>query len=137
MEVAADLGCRLLLVEDNDAVAQATRDLLMSMGCEVLRVASGSAALDLLAAQPERFDIVLSDIEMPGELDGIALAVLLRSRQPSLPVLLMTGYAARLEQAVRQQLDVLPKPCSPAVLAEAIGRALSRRRTAAMPAAEA
>ncbi|HEX6722877.1 MAG TPA: hypothetical protein VF107_15030, partial [Burkholderiaceae bacterium] len=50
-------------------------------------------------------------------------------RDPPVPVVLMTGYAVRLEQAVRQQLDVLPKPCSPSMLAEAINRAVARQRT--------
>ena len=81
--------------------------------------------------------MVLSDIEMPGDIDGIALASELVKRETSVPVVLMTGYAVRLEQAVRQQLDVLPKPCSPTMLAEAIGRALTRRRGAALhPARE-
>jgi two-component system NtrC family sensor kinase len=66
---------------------------------------------------------------MLGEIDGIMLAAQLLQRDPPVPVVLMTGYAVRLEQAVRQQMDVLPKPCSPAMLAEAIGRALARVRT--------
>jgi len=78
---------------------------------------------------------VLSDIEMPGDIDGIALASQLLKRDAPVPVVLMTGYAVRLEQAVRQQMDVLPKPCSPAMLAEAIGRAFTRRR-AQQPAAQ-
>jgi DNA-binding LytR/AlgR family response regulator len=68
---------------------------------------------------------------MPGEIDGIALAGELALRPSSPPVVLMTGYAVRLEQAVRQRLDVLPKPCSPAVLAETLGKALARARAAA------
>jgi CheY-like chemotaxis protein len=126
--VAHDLHCSLLLVEDNDAVAQVTRDLLVSMGCTVQRADSGSAAVRHIDAHPDEIDAVLSDIEMPGEIDGIALAAQLMQRDPPVPVVLMTGYAVRLEQAVRQQMDVLPKPCSPTMLAEAISRALARRR---------
>ena len=124
--VAHDLHCRLLLVEDNDAVEQATRELLESMGCTVQRADSGEAALRHLDAQAGEIDVVLSDIEMPGEIDGIALAALLLQRDPQVPVVLMTGYAVRLEQAVRQRMDVLPKPCSPTMLAEALGKALAR-----------
>jgi signal transduction histidine kinase/ActR/RegA family two-component response regulator len=130
-KVPRGLGCKLLLVEDNDAVAQATRELLESMACTVHHVASGKAALQYLDAHEREVDVVLSDIEMPGEIDGIALAGELALRPSSPPVVLMTGYAVRLEQAVRQRLDVLPKPCSPAVLAETLGKALARARAAA------
>ena len=127
--VSHDLHCSLLLVEDNDAVAQVTRELLVSMGCKVQRVDGGDAALRYLDEHAGEVDAVLSDIEMPGAIDGIALASQLLQREPPVPVVLMTGYAVRLEQAVRQQLDVLPKPCSPSMLAEAINRAVARQRT--------
>jgi signal transduction histidine kinase/ActR/RegA family two-component response regulator len=135
--VAHDLHCRLLLVEDNDAVGQATRELLESMGCTVQRADSGEAALRHIDAHPGQIDVVLSDIEMPGEIDGIGLAAQLLQRDPPVPVVLMTGYAVRLEQAVRQRLDVLPKPCSPTMLADALGKALARAEAARVPAAAA
>ena len=131
--VAHDLHCSLLLVEDNDAVGQATRDLLESMGCTVHRADSGEAALRYLDAHPDEIDVVLSDIEMPGEIDGIGLAAHLLQREPPVPVVLMTGYAVRLEQAVRQRMDVLPKPCSPATLAEALSKALARAQSSPLP----
>ena len=134
--VPRGLGCRLLLVEDNDAVAQATRELLESMACTVHHVAGGKAALQYIDAHEREIDVVLSDIEMPGEIDGIAMAGELALRPSAPPVVLMTGYAVRLEQAVRQRLDVLPKPCSPAVLAEALGKALARARAARSPHAD-
>jgi CheY-like chemotaxis protein len=134
--VSHDLHCRLLLVEDNDAVAQVTRELLESMGCTVQRVDGGQAALQHVDAHASEFDVVLSDIEMPGEIDGIALASLLLHREPPMPIVLMTGYAVRMEQAVRQRLEVLPKPCSPAMLAEAIGKALARSQALPLPAAD-
>lgn len=102
---------------------------------------SGEAALRCLDVHAADIDAVLSDIEMPGDVDGIALASQLLQRDPPVPVVLMTGYAVRMEQAVRQRLDVLPKPCSPAMLAAAIGKALARARppaaTLAAPAADA
>ena len=123
-----DLQCRLLLVEDNEAVAQATLEVLEAMGCTVLRVDSGQAALDRVRSDGGKIDLVLSDIEMPGEIDGIALATQLLQREQPPAVVLMTGYAVRLEQAVQRRLEVLPKPCSPAMLAEAIAKALARSK---------
>jgi len=130
------LDCRLLLVEDDDAVAQATCELLESMGCRVHHVGSGRAAMHHLESHAGAVDVVLSDIEMPGDIDGIALAGELQRWHAAPPVVLMTGYAVRLEQAVRQRLEVLPKPCSPAVLAEALGKAAARSRAARAAAAD-
>ena len=61
---------------------------------------------------------------MPGRRDGIALADRLAVLHPRLPVLLMTGYAERLQEAVRRRFEVLPKPVLPNVLADAIARAI-------------
>jgi two-component system NtrC family sensor kinase len=121
------LDCRVLLVEDNPDVAQAMRLLLAELGCAATHVDSGDAAREHLAKHAHEIDVVLSDIEMPGSMDGIALAELVRARYPRLPVILVTGYAARLEQAIRKQYEVLPKPCGFDTLADAIGRALARR----------
>jgi two-component system NtrC family sensor kinase len=122
---AADLDCALLLVEDNDALAQATAAVLESFGCRVRRVENARAALKAL--DEERFDVVLSDIEMPGRIDGIELALQLARRAPALPVLLMSGYATRIEQAKAAGLEVLTKPCSPVTLRDAIAGALGSR----------
>jgi len=118
---------RLLLVEDNLEVAAATKPLLEALGCAVVHVASADAALDALAAGALPFDIVLSDILMPGSLNGLDLAMLLRHQNPGLPVLLMTGYAAQTGQAMASGFQVLAKPVSAASLASAIGGALQAR----------
>jgi len=82
----------------------------------------------MIAEHATPIDLVLSDIEMPGDMDGIALAQRLSQRQPPMPTVLMTGYGARLKQAEQQQFDVLPKPCSSQALVQSFGRALSRRQ---------
>jgi two-component system NtrC family sensor kinase len=125
---AAPLDCELLLVEDNDALAQATASVLESLGCRVQRVANARAALVAVDERP--LDVVLSDIEMPGRIDGIELALQLGRREPPLPVVLMSGYAARIEQASAGGLHVLSKPCSPTTLRDAIATALAERRRA-------
>ncbi len=118
---------RLLLVEDNLEVAAATKPLLEALGCSVSHVASADAALDVLGGHAERFDVVLSDIMMPGSLNGLDLALMLRHQHPGLPVLLMTGYAAQTGQAMASGFQVLAKPVSAAALAAAIGGAMQAR----------
>ncbi len=121
----------VLLVEDNDDVAQATAALLQSIGHAVTRAGSAAQALQLLESHPTRFDAVLSDIVMAGGIDGLELALTLRRTHPRLPVLLMTGYTSRLDAAVAAGFAVIAKPCPPEQLAAALRRAMNARRSEA------
>ncbi|UUX94904.1 ATP-binding protein [Aquabacterium sp. J223] len=119
---------RVLMAEDNEDVAQATVQLLQSLGCEVRRVASADEGLALLEQAPEaRPDLLLSDVVMPGRLNGVGLAREVRTRHPGLPVLLMTGYTQELQAAVREGFAVLPKPFDAETLTRALGEALARQ----------
>jgi DNA-binding NtrC family response regulator len=114
-------------------VAGATAEVLGAMGCTVVHVDGAEAALAHVASPASRIDVLISDVVMPGALDGIDLAVRARSLQPSLGVIVMSGYSASLERAAGLHLELLPKPCAPPTLAAAILAALDRART---PAAE-
>jgi len=129
----ANLDFRVLLVEDNAAVAEATRSLLQSMGCETTHFATGDSAWKYIEADANRVDIVLTDIEVPGSMDGIALGRAIMARRPGLPVILMTGYAERLREAKLMRWAVLPKPCSSETLARAIVKAVKGSDAAADP----
>lgn len=100
--------------------------MLESVGCTVQAACSVDEALTLLSDGPI-FDVVLSDIVMPGALDGIQFANALRRAYPDLPVVLMTGYSAQLTTARESGFTVLPKPCSPQVLVETLSRAVQQR----------
>src|SRR5262249_6571275 len=67
-------GLRVLVVEDNDDLGDAPAALLRSHGAHVARVGGADPALELLQASPPPFDVVLSDMVMPGEMDGYGLA---------------------------------------------------------------
>jgi two-component system NtrC family sensor kinase len=66
--------------------------------------------LAVLEAQVDSLQVVLSDIAMPGAMNGIAFAFEVRKRYPALPVLLTTGYADQIEAAAAGGFRVLPKP---------------------------
>lgn len=119
------LKCRVLLVDDNVTLADSIRPMLESFGCTVDVATSVNHALKVLTNGPI-FDVVLSDIVMPGPLDGIQFAKALRRAYPDLPVVLMTGYSVELASARGQGLTVLPKPCTPKVLVETLSRAVRR-----------
>jgi CheY-like chemotaxis protein len=114
-------GARLLLVEDNDDLAEVTVALLGRLGCEVRRTADPQDALRLIADEPA-FDVVLSDIKMPGSMDGLGLARLLRDTCPELPVVLISGYAAKTLEG--EDFVVLEKPCQPSELVAALHDAI-------------
>lgn len=120
-----ELTGRILYVEDNDAVAAVTQDMLAALGFEVERVADASAALALLGKQS--FDLLISDIVMPG-MSGIELAREVRRRFPGLPVLLASGYSEGITDADQAGAVILAKPYSAAELAAAVAGCLSPRR---------
>ena len=110
---AGQLSGQVMLVEDNDDVAQSTVAILQAAGLAVTHYWSADSALAALHGGATLPDIVLSDIEMPGKLSGMDLAFSLRELWPRLPVVLITGYAKQLEEAISGGLRVLPKPTPP------------------------
>ena len=119
----------VLLVEDNAEVASVIEHLLQTAGLEVLRAANADDAYARVEAGSDRFDVVLSDITMPGSMDGIEFAFAVRKHWPALPVLLMTGYAERINEALHAGLRVLSKPVPPHELLGEIARLIAVRRS--------
>ena len=109
-----------LLVEDDREVAALTREMLNCLGFTVTHVASAEAALGALA-NDRAIDIVLSDIMMPGGVNGLELAREIRRRQYTLPIILTTGYVEAAVGMKDDEFHLLPKPYSLEALAEALG----------------
>jgi CheY-like chemotaxis protein len=99
----------VLLVEDDATVADLTTEMLKSAGYAVVHVKSASSALDTLA-DGHGIDVVLSDVMMPGGMNGVDLAREIRKRLPDLPVVLTTGYIEAARTAMAEGLEVLVKP---------------------------
>jgi CheY-like chemotaxis protein len=86
--------------------------------------ASASEALHALnTGQP--FDVILSDLVMPGEMNGFDLAQRVRERWPTLPVLLATGYSDQAAKAIKAGFPLISKPYEPAALLLAVEGAAS------------
>jgi PAS domain S-box-containing protein len=114
---------RILLVEDEDAVRRVARRALELHGYQIIDASDGSAALKL--ADENQFDLLLTDVMMPGML-GPALATEMRRLYPEMPVLFMSGHS---DEIVRDGLldpatPFLPKPFTPAQLAQKVRDAL-------------
>ncbi len=119
----------VLVVEDNQAVGQFATEMLKDLGHSTVWVGSADKALALLAQGDDRFDVVFSDVVMPG-MNGVDLARTIRERHPKLPVVLTSGYSNVLAQEGRHGFELLQKPYSVAALARIL--AVTARR-ATMP----
>ena len=113
----------ILLVEDNKDIADVTRANLEELGFRVTHASTAQDALDLLR-QNRYFDLVFSDIVMPGEWSGVDLARLIRERYPALPVLLTTGYSSVAQRAMDEGLAILRKPYDTGELSARIERTI-------------
>ncbi len=124
-------GARVLLVEDDAAVRAVTESLLDELGCVVVAEPDGASAVRRLETG-EAFDLLISDIVMPGGISGVELAKLARARRPDLPIVLTTGYAG--DRFGEEAIDwpVLRKPFRAEQLAAVMREALIE---AAEPAA--
>ena len=109
----------VLLVEDNPDVAVASAGLLEQLGYAVRWASDADAALKEIAR--DGVDFVLSDIVMPGRMDGLALARELRKRNPRLPILLASGYSDAAQNA-KGEFPILRKPYRIHELNEALSR---------------
>ncbi|RFU45270.1 hybrid sensor histidine kinase/response regulator [Paraburkholderia sp. DHOC27] len=108
-EERSDAQGVVLLVEDNEDVAAGIAAVLQTFGCVVQHEINADRALDVLTAG-ERFELVLSDIQMPGKLNGVDLAEKVRSEWPAQKIALMTGYADELDRARHIGVQILAKP---------------------------
>ena len=108
----------VLVVEDSRDVGDVTSALLEQLGYRVVRAENAAEALRHLQ-QGIGVDLLLSDIVMPGAINGLGLAELCRERFPGIPVLLTSGFSDAA-QAVNGRFDILRKPFELAALAHAI-----------------
>ncbi|HTK36567.1 MAG TPA: ATP-binding protein [Caulobacteraceae bacterium] len=119
LESVPDGQGRILLVEDDPAVAAMVCEMLKDLGYEVSHASAAAAALDVLDHEPA-FDLVFSDMVMPGGMDGIELAREVGRRRPELPILLTTGFSPAAAAAQREGRRLLPKPYTIENLAAAL-----------------
>ncbi len=101
----------ILLVEDNQTVGEFALGLLTELGQTVTWAANAGAALDILRERHAEFDLVFSDVVMPGT-NGIDLGREIRRRWPHLPVVLTSGYSHVLAEEGSHGFPLVQKPYS-------------------------
>ncbi len=122
-------GGKVLLVEDEDMVRIVAERALARAGYDVTACANGEEGLAAITEGTAKFDIVVSDVVMPG-MDGPAMVRAIRAKLPHMPVLFMSGYA---EEQLRRDIDIpdmhfIAKPFSVASIGDKVGAVLREAR---------
>ncbi len=113
---------RVLLVEDDDDVASIAIKTLGMLGCEAHHVRDARTALAVLLGG-QRFDVLFSDLIMPGGMGGLELARKVRQHFPGLPILLASGSNTAAAETSRDGFAIIAKPYRADALAVALERA--------------
>jgi PAS domain S-box-containing protein len=114
---------RILLVDDQTEVLGTFRRLLTRLGYQVEAFSSPAAAYERFQANPARFDIVMSDMVMPG-MSGEELSIKLRALAPEIPVIFCSAYKPRQLNVPGPKPTVIDKPVQPMHLATELRRLL-------------
>ncbi len=124
------MDLRVLLVEDDDDNRELMAEVLTASGCQVLSAASGKEGLKTLSEHS--VDVVVTDVGMPG-MGGLEMARAAKAIAPTVPVVVVTGWAERedIAKARGREVDaVLIKPVDPDALTQAVSDvAQGRSRT--------
>ncbi|CAN5336624.1 hypothetical protein BH09GEM1_BH09GEM1_27190 [soil metagenome] len=121
----------ILLVEDDPAVRGVLHRSLSRLGYQVLLACDGTDALSAWGEHRNEIDLVLTDMVLPGGMNGIEVAAHLLSENPELKVIYMSGYTAEVAHEdfpLKEGVNFLHKPFEPARLAQAVRAMLDEER---------
>lgn len=107
----------VLVVEDEPFARMYATQLFEDQGYAVIETETAEEALAALKARPE-VGLLFTDVRLPGELSGLALAGQARALRPNLPILLTSGYAQPLDLDIPRRSKFLPKPYTAQMLLE-------------------
>jgi CheY-like chemotaxis protein len=113
----------ILLVEDDEALAEIAGEVLALIGYQSYLVRDARTALAILLGG-RKFDLVFSDIVMPGGMSGLELARKVRQHFPSLPILLASGYSQAAAEVAKEGFPIIAKPYRADALADAIRQSI-------------
>jgi two-component system NtrC family sensor kinase len=120
----------VLVVDDSPLICKTVCQVIEPSGYTVLAATGGKEALQILADQGERVDVVITDVIMPA-IDGVELMGKIHELHPDLPVILMTAYSnidIVITAIKKRAFDLILKPVDAALLQQAVERALKQKR---------
>ncbi|MFB3887478.1 MAG: ATP-binding protein [Thermodesulfobacteriota bacterium] len=119
----------ILVIDDEQIMREGCSRILSKDGWTVLTAENGKLGLDLIQVDPEKIDVILLDLMMPG-ISGMEVLDRVRAFDPNLLVIVITGYAtveSAVEAMKKGAYDFIPKPFTPDQLRIVVRRALERR----------
>jgi DNA-binding NtrC family response regulator len=118
----------VLLVDDDRLVLRLCNYILADIvGVQVLQAADGNEAIDVAAGHSEPIHLLISDVVMPGELNGVQLAETLSGSRPEMKVLLMSGVSQETS-SLKPDWHFIAKPFPPDAFVSKIEELLGRKR---------
>lgn len=114
----------VLVVEDNAIVRMGALDLVVSAGYEALEAADADQAIAILEERAD-IDLVFTDVQMPGTMDGIKLAHYIRDRWPPVKILVASGAAIIAESNLPGGSIFFSKPYEDGAIVQAMARLLA------------
>jgi PAS domain S-box-containing protein len=121
---------KILLVEDDADVRIVARDVLEGSGYQIWEASNGLEAMNVWKTNASQIDLLLTDIILPGGLNGWELADRFSGERPGLKVILMSGYNSDLAGKIQPHSHILPKPFSLESLTETVRSCLDTVRPA-------
>jgi CheY-like chemotaxis protein len=110
---------RILLVEDEPLILMDVEIQLQEAGHEVISVSNADSAIGVLVH--DTIDVILTDIDMPGSMDGLMLAAAVRNRWPPVRIVVMSGKRRPTRDELPQRARFIEKPLHPPDLLQAVG----------------
>lgn len=118
-----------MATDDEEVLASVGKRTLERLGYVVTTRTDPLRAIEAVRHQPKTFDLVITDLTMPG-MDGLKLGSQLLELQPQVPIIIMSGYSGVLTAGKVRELgfrELLSKPCTARALAEAVHGVLPRK----------
>ena len=101
---------RVLLVDDDAFVREILSASLRDMGLTITEASSGTLAVEMLREQPHHFDALVTDMTLPGDINGAQVAATMRELRPEAPIVLMSGNIDALASSASPGLRTIAKP---------------------------
>jgi len=115
----------ILVVEDEAIVRMVTSEVLEEAGFNVVEASNAGEALELLDARPDA-SLLLTDVKMPGELDGYSLSRLVRMKSATIGIIVVSGDSPPEESDLPPDATFVPKPLSPSMLLRVVRDTLAQ-----------
>ncbi len=121
---------KILIIDDSEMIVEMLQQFLLQKGFELITALNGLDGLKLFEAEPETFDLVITDIVMPN-ISGVGVISILKNKRPDLPIIAITGFGEHPEAlASEAHADmVLEKPIDLSVLDKQITNLINRDKT--------